>query len=583
VNVARRVYFYGVAFASLVMLAIGLSGLGGIILDRLAGGLPGAGQEVSRPLSELTQSVSLVLVGLPVWLLHWRLAQRAAEREPGEREAALRRLYLYAVLLTFALRWAFSTNELLQTALGALLGAELTFGRGPLGRALLVPLPWIAVSGALWAYHRHVAVADRRLVGEVSASATLRRWYVYGVAFAGLLVMLNGAAGAFRLAWESLAAVALGTAVLGDAAAAARAGGTTLVGLALWLAHWSGWAIQAGPDVAEQDVRSVLRPVYLFLALGVSVGFSLTALARMLYYGLARLLGVSAPGGEGGPLLLLLGGPLGTAVVYGTSWLYHRAALATQARAQPELPAQAGVRRLYVYLVSLIALGLLATGAGGLLWTLADAATSATRTLNRPDWWREQVSLYATLLAVGLPVWLAHWGPVASPGARRWVADEPRALARRLYLYLTLLVGVLTLLGSGAVAARQVLDLVLGEAATGGALTNLARSLAVAAVSGAVVFYHQRVLRADVEITRKESEVRRPAAAAIADRAPTAPSPVRPYGIVYRRNTAEGSEWFSTAGEAREALTRLNSGENGIEWATLVRIEEPPEERVPPD
>ncbi len=582
-NVARRVYFYGVAFASLVMLAIGLNGLGELLLDRLAGVLPGAGQTVSRPLSELTQSVALVLVGLPVWLLHWRLAQRAAEREEGEREAALRRLYLYAVLLTFALRWAFSANELLQAALGALLGADLSTGRGALGRALLAPLPWIVVSGALWAYHRQVVVGDRRLVGESGASATLRRWYVYGLAFAGLLVMLNGAAGAFRLAWESLAAVALGTAVLGHAGAAARAGATTLVGLALWLAHWSGWAVQAGGDVAEQDVRSVLRPVYLFLALGVSVGFTLTALARILYYGLARLLGVSQPGGEGGPLLLLLGGPLGTAVVYGASWLYHRAGVASQARAQPELPVQAGVRRLYVYLVSLISLGLLASGVGGLLWTLADAATNATRTLNRPDWWREQVSLYATLLAVGLPVWLAHWGPVAAPGARRWVADEPQALARRLYLYLTLLVGVLTLLGSGAVAARQVLDLVLGEAATGGALTNLARALAVAAVSGAVVFYHQRVLRADVELTRAAAEARGPAPATETGRAPTAPSPVRPFGIVYRRHTAEASEWFNTAGEARDALARLNSSGDGLDWATVVRIEEPPEEKVPPD
>jgi hypothetical protein len=270
-------------------------------------------------------------------------------------------------------------------------------------------------------------------------------------------------------------------------------------------------------------------------------------------------------------------------VVYGTSWLYHRAGVASQARAQPELPVQAGVRRLYVYLVSLIALGLLATGVGGLLWTLADAATNATRTLNRPDWWREQVSLYATLLAVGLPVWLAHWGPVAAPGARRWVADEPQALARRLYLYLTLLAGVLTLLGSGAVAARQVLDLVLGEAATGGALTNLARALAVAVVSGAVVFYHQRVLRADVELTRAAAEARGPEPATEPGRAPTAPSPVRPFGIVYRRHSAEASEWFSTAGEARDALVRLNSSGDGVDWATMVRIEEPPEEKVPPD
>ena len=172
------------------------------------------------------------------------------------------------------------------------------------------------------------------------------------------------------------------------------------------------------------------------------------------------------------------------------------------------------------------------------------------------------MSLYATLLAVGLPVWLAHWGPVAAPGARRWVADEPQALARRLYLYLTLLAGVLTLLGSGAVAARQVLDLVLGEAATGGALTNLARALAVAPSRGGGLLPPARAAR-------------RRGASARAGRGPgpsRPPSQAGPHGAVtcapvrdrHRRHSAEGSEWFSTAGEARDALVRLNS--SGMAW-----------------
>ena len=182
------------------------------------------------------------------------------------------------MLLTFALRWAFSANELLQTALGALLGADLSVGRGALGRALLAPLPG-SPSPGLWAYHRQVVVGDRRLVGEAGASATLRRWYVYGLAFAGLLVMLNGAPA--RSVWPEVpAAVALGTAVLGNAGAAARAPGRRR-----WWAWRCGWRTGAGgrcrPDGAGRDVsdvradvRSVLRPVYLFLALGVSVGFT---------------------------------------------------------------------------------------------------------------------------------------------------------------------------------------------------------------------------------------------------------------------------------------------------------------------
>ena len=269
---------------------------------------------------------------------------------------------------------------------------------------------------------------------------------------------------------------------------------------------------------------------------------------------------MAEPGGVGGPLLLALAGPGSALIVYGLSWQYHRRTLAVQVIAQPELPPQAGVRRLYVYLVCLIALGLLATGAGGLLWTLGDAVTSASRTVNRPDWWREQVSLYATLVAVGLPVWLLHWGPVAGPGAGRWSADEPQSLARRLYLYLSLLLGVLTLLGSGAVAARQLLDLALGATATGSVVTNLARALAVAIVSGLVVFYHQRVLRADLQAVGASA---------------TGAGPRRPFGVLTR---GERGEFGDLVRHERRGARRLRAAaaqpaEGGAAWIALVRIE----------
>ena len=173
-SVVRRLYFYGVAFASLWMLAVGLSGLGGVVVDALTTQASWDGSAVYGLRPAITQNAAYVLVGLPVWLLHWRLAERAAGRDVEERAAALRRLFLYAVLLGFALRWAFSAHDLFEAAGRALLGAE--FGGEP--RDLLRPLPWLIVAGALWAYHDRQVVVDRLLVGERGAAATLRRWYV---------------------------------------------------------------------------------------------------------------------------------------------------------------------------------------------------------------------------------------------------------------------------------------------------------------------------------------------------------------------------------------------------------------------
>src|SRR5262245_29990526 len=156
--VLRRLYFYGIAFVSLLMVAIGLSGLGDVLVDNL-GGTTEARVDAVR--SQVTQNAALVLVGLPVWALHWRFAERAARGEPDERQATLRHLYLYAVLLVTVIRWGLSGHDLL-VAVGRRLGGDALTSAS----AILNPLPWLAVTGIIWGYHRYVVIGDRAAVGE---------------------------------------------------------------------------------------------------------------------------------------------------------------------------------------------------------------------------------------------------------------------------------------------------------------------------------------------------------------------------------------------------------------------------------
>jgi hypothetical protein len=227
------------------------------------------------------------------------------------------------------------------------------------------------------------------------------------------------------------------------------------------------------------------------------------------------------------------------------------------------------VRRLYTYLVAIIAVVLVNTGAGGLLWTLADLLTNAQRSAGGTDWWREQVSLFATLLIVGLPVWVAYWGRVADLRRVPIPLPEVTSLSRRLYLYLILLAGVLVLLGAGATAAKQILDLILGETATAGATTNLARALAVAAVAGLSVFGHQRVLRRDQALATAAL----PAAdAATPAEAGAAEAEARTYGVIYRQGQDERHEWFPSAEAARSAYHQRLTEADGAAWVALVHV-----------
>jgi hypothetical protein len=585
-STVRRVYLYTIAAVSLLILAAGVVSLGQAFV---LAATSGADRLIMASLrGQVAQGAAASVVGLPVWLLHWVIANRAAHRDAAERAALLRRLYTYAALAIAAGFAWFGASAALDAGLRfAVAGASSA-------TQIALPIPVVLVAAVLWWYHRRVATLDRAATGETGGDATLRRWYRYGIAFAGLAVLLNGAALVVRLFWEVAVTGAAGSPASGGAAAIAAVAATALVALAIWLSHWLGWAV-APPfqraDIARQDAASTLRPVYLFLALTLSVVTTLVAAWQMLFYSLGRLLDVPSPGGAGGSLLLVAAGPISLLLVYGVSWIYHREALAFQAKVQAELPGQAGVRRLYVYLICFAALAILTVGVGGLLWTVADLATNAPHA-EPATWWRERVSLYVAMAAIGLPVWLLHWQPVARASRQPGEADS---LARRLYVYLTLLAGVLTLLGAGVVAMKQVFDLALGEATTPSVVTNLARALSVVAVAGIAVYYHQRVLRADVltsRRTREPSAPPMPEAASAAGPAPETTLPVpagvstvrqdgapstglRPFGLIlHLRDGAETTAWYATAGEARAAYERLRAQAVAPDWVVLVKLEE---------
>jgi hypothetical protein len=95
-------------------------------------------------------------------------------------------------------------------------------------------------------------------------------------------------------------------------------------------------------------------------------------------------------------------------------------------------------------------------------------------------------------------VWLLHWR--ATPGRD----IDSGSLARRLYVYLSLIGAMLSLIGSLAATLYRLIGLGLGDSSSVSVLTDLAHALAVAAVAAVVAVYHWRVLRADARRTVAE-------------------------------------------------------------------------------
>src|SRR5207253_7167121 len=166
-------------------------------------------------------------------------------------------------------------------------------------------------------------------------------------------------------------------------------------GLVLWGVHARVIAIKH----ISEDRHSTLRALEGFIVVAFCIGSALYGATQILYYALARGLGVSNPGNAGTNLMAELANPGSLLLVYGIAWVLIRRRLARDAGTQ-EADRQAAIRRLYTNLASLISLAAWAYGAFGLLATLAKLAEAPIIGVAAPDW-KDPLSLSVTLLIVG--------------------------------------------------------------------------------------------------------------------------------------------------------------------------------------
>ena len=480
----RRVYIYLLTGAGLVFLWIGTANLCVIMLKFAFGTAFAQIPNVVR--EELARWIALTLIGLIVWAMHWWFATRGMNNDQHERTTILRRLYLYAVMAAAVLFFSTAAAQFMHAVIFLVLRLDdpvRAVGNPARLTDLLESVPFAFVASIAWIYHWREVRRDRLIGGEQGGSATLRRWYVYGIAFLGLLTLLVAESYLIDNLWKTLARQI----PVHDRIPVVAPIPTVLIGLLLWYAHWH---VLAARDAEGDDRRSVLRSVYLFAVLATVVTGTIIGASQLLYYALARVLGVESPGGVSGSLLLAASGPASILIVYGVGWLYQRMVIRQQTDIA-ESTRQVGVQRFYTYLVSLVSIYAFAVGVAGILWIIADAVTRPSYT-QVGGWWQEQISLFVTLIIVAMPTWLGHWR-----SKRALHPDEVRSLARRLYTYLTLIGGSLALIGAAATVLYRVLLLVLGSTSIAAVTNGLARAIAVAIVAGAIAVYHWRVIRDD--------------------------------------------------------------------------------------
>ena len=490
----RRLYFYAVAFVSFELVLWGAIGLLRSILARTLVGFSDAVIRNAVPTNALAQSLALVLVGVPIFLVHWTWVQRAAARDPQEHSATLRAVFLYGMLLATLVPVVQNTLALLNRSI--IDAAHENISRAMLGgnQILSDNLIAIVLNTIAAVYFYRILQRDWGTLADLENFADVRRLYRFIWVVYALALTVAGVQQTIRYIFF------FPTGGLGIFGRAMFLNAITLllVGAPLWAYTWQ-LSLSALDEPGERE--SGLRLGFLYLLSLISALVVLGAAGVLLDILLVQALGGGLPTNE---FIQKIGGALAVAIPFGALWAYYgrafRLAVADQPGgttppAQPDPGRRAALHRLYNYPLALV--GLVATfiGVTTLLTYVIDSSLSS---LQIAGTFTSRLAAGLSTLAVGLPMWLVYWRPMQAEAHAEGDegAHARRSLVRRIYLFVIIFAAVIGGMSSAVWFVFQLINALLGGAPSNFA-TDLLTALQLLLLFVAVLAYHLVVLRRD--------------------------------------------------------------------------------------
>ena len=508
----RRIYFYLIAAISLIGVSWSVIGLLRLIISEGVG----QGQIIG-----LASWLAVIIVGLPIFLFHWLYAQRLAATHPAERHTLVRQIFLYGVMaagLTPVISNIYRlVDNLLLTLLG---GTHLDYYPYNLttGEHLAALIIWVIILAYLWQQIstdrrlRQTAPAAKNQPADTDSIAEflmktdpegVRRIYRLVFSLAGLVMVTWGAVGLLQLLMELSTSVPWRTPV-------ANLSAKLLVGGAVWVIHWL--LLQRtflSGDWAEE--RSVLRKLYLYLAVFVYLVMAIASGTALLKKLIELALGEALVD----PFLTEFSASIAMIIVGGVFWAYHWYTLQQDAGLAPEIPRQAGVRRIYAYLVAAVGLAVLLSGLGVLLSIIVDMLTTPADV--GLSYYRENIAVAIAMIVVGAPVWLLPWRAMQALALRPATSadktdidgeSERRSIVRKIYLYLYVFLAAVGVFGSAGWFIFHILTAILGADLPDDFITLVLDALIIALLAAGVWVYHWWAIQHDGKLQQKDQAQR---------------------------------------------------------------------------
>jgi hypothetical protein len=470
----QRLYVYLVAFISLEVVLWGLIGLArSIFSDDQIGGA-----------NQLASALSLILVGVPVFLLHWWLAQRNID-DPDERFARLRAIFVYGSLLATLIPVVQNILALVSRLWLSIFGLVTDLAIIGEGQSWIDNLLAILMNGLIAAYFLSVERKDWSAAPQGDSYPESRRLYRYIWVIYALAMVVGGVQQVLYFLLNL-------SETIGDTTQAGLANGLALliVGTPLWYFWWQRIVGQSLEQPPEK--QSILRIFVLYALSLIGIGGVLIPAGLVLDVIFRAIFGEMM---SGAGFITEISGPLSAAVSFGGIWAYYGRVLITEVEALPATPRRDGLRRLYNYILAAIGLITTVVGVSALFSFVIDTLIG---TFPWGITLREKLAAALATLIVGLPLWILTWQPLVSKATQEGEAGDHarRSLTRKIYLFAALFAGVIGVMVSAGSLIFQILSTVLGEKPDNFQRASLVL-LEMLIIFAGLLAYHWVTLRAD--------------------------------------------------------------------------------------
>jgi len=471
----RRLYFYTVAFISFEVVLWGLIGLLRSILTPSLGSSSG---------DALARALSLILIGVPIFALHWLWAQRVSAADAEEHSAMLRATFLYGILFAVLIPIAHNLFALIDRAILTLSGLD-TF-RAVLGGGQSWTDNGVAVflNGIAAWYFIGVLRRNWASLSDNENFADIRRIYRYAWVLYSLLAVVFGLEQILRYMLYNPAQT------LGVANREELLNGLSLLLVSgpIW---YMAWKTCQAAIFQRGEGDSNLRLAVLYL---LSFGGVLTVLSSV-----GIVIDLVLRGALGEPFtkaqfLRESAGSISIAVPFGIIWLYFGQWLRHDVNILHNESRRDGLRRLYNYVLAFAGLVTSTIGLIALFNFIIDVLIA------KQIWGadlRMRISSALAALLVGLPLWLTNWRPqqvqALSTGGAGGFAR--RSVVRKTYIYLILFASVIGGMISAVTVAYRLLQAALGSSPLD--VVGMFDSLQVLVVFALLLTYHFYCLRSD--------------------------------------------------------------------------------------